>query len=51
MTVPPTWNDLNNIAQKAMVKEYGSEDAARTAFEAPNKQLTVITKKNGGAAA
>lgn len=50
MTVPPTWDKLGDVAQKALTMEYGSEDAARTAFEAPNKQLTVITKKKTEAA-
>ena len=39
--VPLSYDKLGEIVQNALVKRYGSEEAARVAYEAPNKKLRV----------
>jgi DNA repair exonuclease SbcCD ATPase subunit len=37
--VPLSYDKLGKVVQDALIRQYGSEELARTAYEAPNKQL------------
>jgi len=43
--VPPSWNKLGDIARKAIISQYGDEQLARQAYEAPNKNLRVESEE------